>query len=533
MQLTLQKYILKEFFRVFIPTIIAFEFLLILGLTLQSMHKGANVMSIIVGLLPYFVFYALPYALPTALLAATVITYGRMSGDNEIWAMLTSGIHISTIIIPIAILGILFSMVSVAINAELLPRSYKMLRTVRDRATKQVVQHLVSSGGKLKMDPYYINIQEIEGDIFKNITILKAEGDHVTNIIMAKEGRLDIELDDNVIVCALHDGEFVSISGTKASDSPTVIPFSDTTFLMPLGLREHKTMRKYMPFMQLLEYKKEVKREIRKHRDILGDLGMGRKVLGRQRHAIQVEADQVQARIVQASTQAEKAREVISLQRVNMVNIKNDIRISQDYIRISEESVEELVLAKEMVQAGKTSKPEELASIELKISEVNRTIEDETIRMLEAEEAKLQARETTEKEEEKLASLAGEMEVLSKESRGINERLQKAARLTQVAEHQETTRDINVAIHKRLSPGLSCLAFVLIGIPVGIMIRMGNTVIGLFISFGIALVVYYPLLIAGESLARKQGLPAAPAMWAANVILGIIAIVLLYRLFRR
>jgi len=34
-------------------------------------------------------------------------------------------------------------------------------------------------------------------------------------------------------------------------------------------------------------------------------------------------------------------------------------------------------------------------------------------------------------------------------------------------------------------------------------------------------------------LARKQGLPAAPAMWAANVILGIIAVVLLYRLFRR
>ncbi len=533
MQLTLQKYILKEFFRVFIPTIVAFEFLLILGLVLQSMHKGANVMSIIVGLLPYFVFYALPYALPTALLAATVITYGRMSGDNEIWAMLTSGIHLRTIIIPIAVIGLLFSVLSVAINAELLPRSYKMLKTVKDKATAQVVQHLVASGGTLKMDPYYINIQEIEGDVFKDLTILKADGDHVSNIIMAKEGRFDIEVDDNVIVCALSDGEFINISGTKATDSPTVIPFAETTFLMPLGLREHKTIRKYMPFMQLLEYKKEVKREIRKNRAILGDVGPGRKTLRKRMYAIQAESNAVQEKIQRASAQANKAREVISNQRVNRVNIKNEINISQDYIRIAEDSVNELILAKEMAQAGKAGNTEELVGIENKIAEVNETIEDETIRLLEAEEAKQLAEETMEKEEEKLARLAGELEVLSKESRSVGERLDKATKLFQVAEYQETTRDINVAIHKRLSPGLSCLAFVLIGIPVGIMTRMGNMVIGFFISFGIALVVYYPLLIAGESLARKQGLPPAPAMWAANVILGVIAAVLLFRLFRK
>ncbi|MEE9584049.1 MAG: LptF/LptG family permease [Candidatus Brocadiales bacterium] len=533
MRLTLQKYVLKEFFRVFIPTILAFEFLLILGLTLQSMHKGANVMSIVVGLLPYFVLYALPYALPTALLAATVITYGRMSGDNEVWAMLTSGVHLSTIIIPVALVGILFSFVSVTINAELLPRSYKMLRTMRDRATHQIIQHLVAAGGTVKLDPYYINIEEIEGDVFKNITILKADRDHVGNIIIAKEGRLSIEMEENTVVCALRDGVFINISQAKLSSTPAVIPFGETTFLMPLGLREHTTMRKYMPFLQLLEYKKEVKREIRKHRDILDEAKPGRRKLGRSLNRIQEQLSSVDQQTRQLSSQAERARAEISQQRTNLANTKNEIGISQDYIRIAEENVVELLLAKDMAQTGRASKSEELANIENKIAEVNETIEDETVRLLEAEEAKHLASEIIEKEEERLADLAYEIENLSKESRVLGEELQKAQRVYGVATHTARTRDISVAIHRRLSPGLSCLAFVLIGIPVGIMTRMGNMVVGFFISFGVALVVYYPLLITGESLARKQGFPPGPAMWGANVILGIIATVLLIRLFRK
>ncbi|MFQ5863053.1 MAG: LptF/LptG family permease [Candidatus Brocadiales bacterium] len=533
MRLTLQKYVLKEFFRVFIPSIVIFEFLIILGLTLQSMYKGADVMSIVVGLLPYFILYALPYALPMALLAATVITYGRMSGDNEVWAMLTSGVHLRTIIIPVAIVGLLFSFVSVAINAELQPRSYKMLRTMRDRATHQIVQHLISAGGKKALDPYYINIQKIEGDVFKGVTILKADGDRVSNIILAREGRLDIEMEENTVVCALRDGEFINISQDKVSATPTVIPFGETTFLMPLGLREHTTFRKYMPFSQLLEYKKEVKREIRRNRDILDEIEPGRGALRRSMHEIQGQLYAVQGQIREASAQAKKAREVVSQQRVNLTNVKNEIKISQDYIRIAEETVAELLFAKEMAQTGKAGKPGELADIENKISEINKTIEDETVRILEAEEAKRLAEETMEKEGRKLAHLAESTEKMSKEERILNERYQKAQRLYNTAEHKERTRDISVAIHKRLAPGFSCLAFVLIGIPVGIMTRMRNMVLGFLISFGIALVVYYPLLVTGEVLAREQGFLPGPTMWGANMILGVIATVFLVKLFRK
>ncbi|MFN3467170.1 MAG: LptF/LptG family permease, partial [Candidatus Brocadiales bacterium] len=127
MKLILQRYLLKEFFRIFIPTLAVLESLLILGMALQSLHKGVNVTAL-TELAPHILFYSLPTALPVALLATTVITYGRLSGDNELWAMLTSGVHLWVVILPVALLGLLFSLVSLGLNAELLPKSYRMLR---------------------------------------------------------------------------------------------------------------------------------------------------------------------------------------------------------------------------------------------------------------------------------------------------------------------------------------------------------------------------------------------------------------------
>src|SRR3990167_5033280 len=135
MNLILQRYLLKEFFRIFIPTIIILEFLLILGMALQSLHKGVSITAL-AELAPHIFFYSLPTALPVALLATTVITYGRLSGDNELWAMLTSGVHLWIIVFPVAIVGLAFSLFATVLNAEVLPRSYQMMKIMKEKAAR-------------------------------------------------------------------------------------------------------------------------------------------------------------------------------------------------------------------------------------------------------------------------------------------------------------------------------------------------------------------------------------------------------------
>ena len=93
----------------------------------------------------------------------------------------------------------------------------------------------------------------------------------------------------------------------------------------------------------------------------------------------------------------------------------------------------------------------------------------------------------------------------------------------------ETLRSLNryeVEIQKKFALAAACFIFVLLGAPIAL--RFPRAGVGL--TIGVSLVVfglYYVGLIAGESLARRGLVPPFVSMWIANVVFGIIALVLL------
>jgi LPS export ABC transporter permease LptG/LPS export ABC transporter permease LptF len=85
-----------------------------------------------------------------------------------------------------------------------------------------------------------------------------------------------------------------------------------------------------------------------------------------------------------------------------------------------------------------------------------------------------------------------------------------------------------VELHKRVAIPAACLAFVLVGFPLGARNRRGGR--GFAFTAAVALVVvYYVLLNNGELLARAVGWPPAIGIWLPNVLLTAIAIPLLRR----
>jgi lipopolysaccharide export system permease protein len=113
----------KELLRTFIPAILCLEFLLVLGFSIQLLHKGLDVPSLF-SVLPYMALYTIPHALPASLLTSTVMTYGRLSADNEITAIKVAGMHLHKIVTPVVVTGVIFSILTLYLNAEVLPRSY-------------------------------------------------------------------------------------------------------------------------------------------------------------------------------------------------------------------------------------------------------------------------------------------------------------------------------------------------------------------------------------------------------------------------
>lgn len=82
--------------------------------------------------------------------------------------------------------------------------------------------------------------------------------------------------------------------------------------------------------------------------------------------------------------------------------------------------------------------------------------------------------------------------------------------------------------HRRLANGLGCLCFALVGVPVALLRRSGDVMSVFFVCFLPILLVYYPLLMLGESLAR-QGVYPQCSVWLADSALCAAGGLLLYR----
>jgi lipopolysaccharide export system permease protein len=83
-------------------------------------------------------------------------------------------------------------------------------------------------------------------------------------------------------------------------------------------------------------------------------------------------------------------------------------------------------------------------------------------------------------------------------------------------------REINsmkVEIHKKFSIPAACLAFVLMGAPLGSIARKGGFTAGIAIAI-FFFIIYWAFLILGEQLADKALLPAVWAMWIPNIVVG-------------
>lgn len=84
-----------------------------------------------------------------------------------------------------------------------------------------------------------------------------------------------------------------------------------------------------------------------------------------------------------------------------------------------------------------------------------------------------------------------------------------------------------VEIHKKFSIPVACVIFVLVGAPLGMRARRGGLTVG-FLSAGF-FIFYYLCLIGGEQLADRRLLPPWLAMWLANIVLGLLGVILTLR----
>lgn len=85
-----------------------------------------------------------------------------------------------------------------------------------------------------------------------------------------------------------------------------------------------------------------------------------------------------------------------------------------------------------------------------------------------------------------------------------------------------------VEMHKKYSLPAACIVFVLVGAPLGIKAHRGGLGVGTGLSIAFFM-LYYLFLLGGEKLADRGYISPSISMWAANVVIGTIGIVLVVR----
>ncbi|MDR2901229.1 MAG: LptF/LptG family permease, partial [Treponema sp.] len=111
----LDRYVLKQFFPIFLASIFMFVSLVILIDLFANLWRYLNSDVSFLNMMKISLYYipkGISYALPVALLFATAYTLGDLYARNELTAVFSSGIPYRRFVIPFIILGIFVSIIS-------------------------------------------------------------------------------------------------------------------------------------------------------------------------------------------------------------------------------------------------------------------------------------------------------------------------------------------------------------------------------------------------------------------------------------
>ena len=137
----LDKYIIKEIFYPFLASVIIITIILI-GNYLFQLTDLIIVKEVPIYLVMRLLFYNLPDVIvrtfPIAILFSTMTGIGRLNRENEITAFRMGGISLYRLIIPVLIIGVLISGVTLLFNEEIVPWSnHKAQNIIRNTILKE------------------------------------------------------------------------------------------------------------------------------------------------------------------------------------------------------------------------------------------------------------------------------------------------------------------------------------------------------------------------------------------------------------
>jgi len=188
----IRSYILKECIVPFILSLMVLTCVFLLGNLIQLANLVVNkgvALSTIGHVFLLYIPVLLGYTLPIACLMSVILTFSRLSADNEIIALRSSGVYLGKILYSLFVVGIVISLLSIVLNERVIPYAHHEQRKLLKNIGVKNPTALLEAGMFIHLfESQILFIHKIEGNKMENITIYQPQPHGPTRTIIAKKG---------------------------------------------------------------------------------------------------------------------------------------------------------------------------------------------------------------------------------------------------------------------------------------------------------------------------------------------------------
>lgn len=223
-------------------------------------NKGVGFLDIFL-LIVYSTPPYLTFTLPMAFLLSTIVVLGRLSSENEILVLKSSGVDLKNLFTPIIFLGLCITLCGLLNTNLLLPKSGELFRNALVDVIKKGVSVDDKEGIFNDTIPgivIYIDKVDTRNKFLSGIVISDDRDPEVKQTVSAKKGYININPDTLDLYFALENGNLHRWE--KSKDTYSTIAFDNYTFSMNLSsmVRSGGELRKSWYEMDRKELKKNL-----------------------------------------------------------------------------------------------------------------------------------------------------------------------------------------------------------------------------------------------------------------------------------
>ena len=263
----LQIYIGKNIIGTFLITLLVLTGILCLGNLLKVADlilKGMNPF-LVLKFFGFLIVGLLKYAIPMAILTATILVFGRLSSDNEITGMRACGVGLIHITTPVFFIGFIMMLFALYLQNTIIPNYGFAIRKLKSEIGLLAPDALLQPGEIIEFPGYTINFDKKEDGVLYKIQINQYDEDDLSSSIFAQRATLEFDRAREGFTLKLYDGTVEEIPEKDNPQIRTTTAFGE--FSYPISLKElyedskipdEDKRKKDMTRSELLKYRGEL-----------------------------------------------------------------------------------------------------------------------------------------------------------------------------------------------------------------------------------------------------------------------------------